>query len=68
MLGVFFFYGVLFESFFDKKLTTNNALIIPRLYSEANYLVLRNLNVIVKKKKKISPKKKTRKNLHRKYL
>jgi hypothetical protein len=53
MLGVFFFYAVLFESFFDRKLSVNTSLIVPRLYVDNSYLILKNTNFFLKKKKNI---------------
>jgi hypothetical protein len=53
MLGVFFFYAVLFESFFDRKLSINTSLIVPRLYVDNSYLILKNTNFFLKKKKNI---------------
>jgi hypothetical protein len=53
MLGVFFFYAVLFESFFDRKLSVNTSLIVPRLYVDNSYLILKNTNFFIKKKKNI---------------
>jgi hypothetical protein len=67
MLGVFFFYAVLFESYFDRKLTVNTSFIVPRLYIDNNYLILKNTNFFLKKKKSIIVNKLLNKNSN-KYL
>jgi hypothetical protein len=68
MLGVFFFYAVLFESFFDRKLTVNTSFIVPRLYVDNSYLTLKNTNFFLKKKQNIIINKLINKNNINKYF
>jgi hypothetical protein len=69
MIGVFCFYITLLESSFERKLITLTHNLVPRMYNDATYIYLKNINLILNKKRQTSfPSKRTRmyliKHLH----
>lgn len=69
MIGVFCFYITLLESSFERKLITLTHNLVPRMYNDATYIYLKNINLILNKRRQTSfPSKRTRmyliKHLH----
>ena len=61
MIGVFCFYITLLESSFERKLITLTHNLVPRMYSDLSYIYLKNVNLILNKKRQSSfPSKTTR--------
>jgi hypothetical protein len=67
MVGVFCFYTTLLESTFERKLTVYTHNIIPRLYINKTFILLKKINKQINNIKKTSfPKKKIRKYIKKK--
>ena len=61
MIGVFCFYITLLESSFERKLITLTHNLVPRMYNDATYIYLKNINLMLNKKRQTSfPSKRTR--------
>ena len=61
MIGVFCFYITLLESSFERKLITLTHNLVPRMYNDLSYIYLKNVNLILNKKRQSSfPSKITR--------
>lgn len=61
MIGVFCFYTTLLESSFEKKLTTYISNLVPRMYNNNTYILMKNINSILNIDNKVLiNKKKTR--------
>jgi heme/copper-type cytochrome/quinol oxidase subunit 1 len=61
MIGVFCFYVTLLESSFERKLVTLTHNLVPRLYNDISYLYLKNIVIVLNKKRQtLFPNKKTR--------
>ena len=61
MIGVFCFYITLLESSFERKLITLTHNLVPRMYNDVSYIYLKNVNLILNKKRQSSfPSKITR--------